>query len=93
MRIAQLERLLAVAAGARFAATGRRDYAILLLLARLGLRRGEVASLGLDDIDWRAGELTVAGKNVDRDLRQGRRGFLAALGPAMARHDAPGRSL
>lgn len=59
---ADLERLLAVAAGARFAATGRRDYAILLLLARLGLRRGEVASLRLDDIDWRAGELTVVGK-------------------------------
>jgi integrase len=38
------------------------DYAILLLLARLGLRRGEVAGLGLDDIDWRAGELTVVGK-------------------------------
>jgi len=34
----------------------------LLLLARLGLRRGEVAGLGLDDIDWRAGELTVIGK-------------------------------
>ena len=51
------------------------------------------ADLTLDDIDWRAGELTVAGKNVHRDLRQGRRGFLAALGPAMARHDAPGRSL
>ena len=43
-------------------ATDRRDYAILLLLARLGLRRGEVAGLGLDDIDWRAGELTVIGK-------------------------------
>ena len=35
---------------------------ILLLLARLGLRRGEVASLRLDDIDWRAGELTIVGK-------------------------------
>jgi integrase len=33
-----------------------------LLLARLGLRRGEVAGLRLDDIDWRAGELTVVGK-------------------------------
>lgn len=59
---ADLERLLAVAARCRFTATGRRDYAILLLLARLGLRRGEVASLRLDDIDWRAGELTVVGK-------------------------------
>lgn len=59
---ADLQRLLAVAAGARRSPTGRRDYAILLLLARLGLRRGEVSVLRLDDIDWRAGELTVAGK-------------------------------
>jgi integrase/recombinase XerD len=41
---------------------GRRDYAMLVLLARLGLRPGEVASLRLDDIDWRAGELVVTGK-------------------------------
>ena len=38
-------------------AAGRRDYAILILLARLGLRAGEVAALRLDDIDWRAGEI------------------------------------
>ena len=42
--------------------TGRRDFAVLMLLARLGLRAGEVAALELDDIDWRAGELTVRGK-------------------------------
>lgn len=59
---ADVERLLQVASHARFTACGRRDYAILLLLVRLGLRRGEVASLRLDDIDWRAGELTVSGK-------------------------------
>jgi integrase/recombinase XerD len=41
---------------------GRRDLAILLLLARLGLRAGEVARLCLDDIDWRAGEVTIRGK-------------------------------
>ncbi len=41
---------------------GRRDYAILLLLARLGLRSGEVVSLELDDIDWSAGQLSVRGK-------------------------------
>lgn len=41
---------------------GRRDLAILLLLARLGLRACEVARLRLDDIDWRAGELTIRGK-------------------------------
>jgi site-specific recombinase XerD len=43
-------------------ATGRRDAAVLIVLARLGLRAGEVAVLSLDDIDWRAGELVVAGK-------------------------------
>jgi integrase/recombinase XerD len=41
---------------------GRRDHAILVLLARMGLRAAEVAGLGLDDIDWRAGELVVHGK-------------------------------
>jgi site-specific recombinase XerD len=41
---------------------GRRDLVILLLLVRLGMRRGEVARLRLDDIDWRAGELLVRGK-------------------------------
>ncbi|MDQ6775813.1 MAG: tyrosine-type recombinase/integrase [Actinomycetota bacterium] len=41
---------------------GRRDLAILVLLARLGLRAGEVARLSLDDIDWQAGEVTVHGK-------------------------------
>jgi len=42
--------------------TGRRDYAILLLLSRLGLRAGEVAQLGLDDIHWRRGEIAIVGK-------------------------------
>ena len=41
---------------------GRRDYAILLLLARLGLRAGEIVTLGLDDIRWRSGELVIHGK-------------------------------
>lgn len=41
---------------------GRRDHAILLLLARLGLRAGEIVSLELDDLRWRAGEIVVRGK-------------------------------
>lgn len=41
---------------------GRRDFAILSLLARLGLRAGEVAALCLEDIDWRGGEIVVHGK-------------------------------
>ena len=49
-------------------ALGRRDYALILLMLRLGLRCGEVARLRLDDIDWHAGELLVRGKaaRVDR---------------------------
>jgi len=52
----------------RATTVGCRDYAILALLARLGLRCGEVAALELDDIDWRAGELVVHGKRsrIDR---------------------------
>jgi integrase/recombinase XerD len=43
---------------------GSRDLAILTVLARLGLRAGEVAGLSLEDIDWRAGELIVRGKGA-----------------------------
>jgi site-specific recombinase XerD len=50
----------------RRTAMGRRDYAILLLLARLGLRSGEVAFLELDDIDWNAGQVSVRGKGGHR---------------------------
>jgi site-specific recombinase XerD len=67
--------------------TGRRDYAILLLLARLGLRSGEVASLTLDDIDWEAGQLTAHGKS-------GRRNELplpAEVGKAIAAYLKNGR--
>jgi integrase/recombinase XerD len=46
----------------RDGAVGRRDFAILKLLARLGLRAGEVAKLELDDVDWRAGEIVIVGK-------------------------------
>lgn len=56
----QLRRLLGSCD--RTTVAGRRDFAMLVLLARLGLRSGEVARLGLDDIDWRAGEIVVRGK-------------------------------
>ena len=46
---------------------GRRDYGVLLILLRLGLRAGEVAGLRLEDIDWRAGEVTVHGKGRHED--------------------------
>ncbi len=46
----------------RQTAMGCRDYAVLLLLARLGLRAGEIVALELEDIDWQAGFLKVSGK-------------------------------
>ena len=47
---------------------GRRDYAIVLLLARLGLRAGEVAAITLEDVDGRRGELLVHGKGGRDDV-------------------------
>lgn len=51
----------------RASAIGRRDHAILLLLARLGLRAGEIVALELDDLRWREGEIVVRGKGGFRD--------------------------
>ena len=48
-------------------AGGLRDAAIVLVLLRLGLRASEVARLALDDIDWRAGEMTIKGKGGRND--------------------------
>lgn len=62
----ELGRLLASCDRSRI--VGQRDFAIIMLLGRLGLRRGEVAALRLADIDWRAGELLVRGKG-DRHER------------------------
>jgi len=56
----QVRRLLG--ACDRRTAQGRRDFAIVTVLVRLGLRAGAVAALSLDDIDWRAGEITAVGK-------------------------------
>lgn len=47
--------------------TARRDYAMVLLQARLGLRAPEVVAMQLDDIDWRAGEIIVRGKGCRHD--------------------------
>ena len=66
---------------------GLRDYAILLMLVRLGLRSGEVAGLGLDDIDWRAGELVVRGKGN----RAERLPLPADVGEALAAYLRRGR--
>jgi integrase/recombinase XerD len=66
---------------------GRRDHAILVLLARLGLRAGEVAALTLDDIDWRHGELIVRGKGD----RHERLPLPAEVGAAVASYLQRGR--
>jgi site-specific recombinase XerD len=50
----------------RASAIGRRDCAILMMLAKLGLRANEVATLTLDDIDWRSGEMCIRAKGRQR---------------------------
>jgi integrase/recombinase XerD len=67
---------------------GRRDFAILVLLARLGLRAGEVAGLDLGDIRWRQGEIIVRGKGSRRDILP----LPADAGEAVAGWLAEGRS-
>jgi integrase/recombinase XerD len=57
---AEVERLLDGCE--RDTVAGRRDYAILTVLARLGVRGAEVAALRLGDIDWQAGEVVILGK-------------------------------
>ena len=52
---------------------GRRDFAILTVLSRLGLRAGEVAALRLADVDWRAGELLIRGKGSRQERPLARR--------------------
>ena len=71
-----------LAATDRSTPAGRRDYAILLVLARLGLRAGEVASLELQDIHWRTGELVIRGKGrIVEHLP-----LLAEVGDALAQY-------
>ena len=61
---------------------GRRDYAVLIILLRLGLRSIEVARMELADLDWRAGELVVRGKAG----RQDRLPLPADVGAALAEY-------
>lgn len=78
MATADVQRLLGSCD--RSALGGARNYAIVLLLARLGLRSIEVARLQLEDLDWRAGELVVRGKA----RRQDRLPLPADVGEALA---------
>jgi integrase/recombinase XerD len=66
---------------------GRRDVAILALLARLGLRASDVACLLLDDVDWRAGEIVLRGKGRHED----RLPLPVQVGEAMAAYLQRGR--
>lgn len=76
-----------LAACDRESARGRRDYAILMLLARLGLRAAEVAGIRLSDIDWQQGMLTVRGKGGALDELP----VPADVGAAMADYVRHGR--
>ena len=83
----EVERLLQTCD--RQTAVGRRNHAILLLLARLGLRAGEIIALTLDDIQWRAGEIIIRGS---KRLPLDRLPLLAEVGEALAtyiRNDRP----
>jgi integrase/recombinase XerD len=71
----------------RQTAAGLRDYAVLSLLARLGLRGAEAAGLQLGDVDWRAGEIAVTGKGS----RTERLPLPAPAGEALAAWLAGGR--
>jgi integrase/recombinase XerD len=68
---------------------GRRDYAILLLLARLGLRASEVMALELEDLHWRAAEIVVRGKGPRRDHVP----LLADVGDALTQYLREDRGL
>lgn len=85
MSAADVERLLAGCD--RSMRSGRRDLAILVLLARLGLRAGEVAAIELGDIDWRAGEIVVRGKARRKD----RLPLFVEVGQALADYLSDGR--
>jgi site-specific recombinase XerD len=56
----------ALASCDRATALGLRDYAILMMLAKLGMRAGEIAALTLDDMDWRTGEMLIHAKGRQR---------------------------
>lgn len=81
-RLAPAQVAALLAACDRSTAVGRRDFAILTVLARLGLRAAEVSGLELEDLDWRAGELVVRGKTRRHD----RLPLPADVGGALAAH-------
>lgn len=85
LRPEEVERLLETCD--RTTSIGLRDHAILLLLARLGLRAGEVAALEVGDVRWRSGEILVRGKGRVLGLLP----LLPDVGEAVARYLQHGR--
>ena len=76
-----------LAACAQAPRTGTRDFAIVLMLARYGLRKSEVAALRLEDIDWRSGKITIRGKRSHTDTLP----LTADIGEALAGYLTSGR--
>jgi site-specific recombinase XerD len=72
----------------RTTSVGRRNHAILLLLARLGMPASEVVGLSLDDIDWSTGQMTIRGKGGKSAQRPLANDVGAAIA-AYLRHDSP----
>lgn len=79
---------------------GRRDYAVILILLRLGLRAGEVARLTLDDLDWRGGLVVVHGKGqraerlpIPADVGEAIAGYLQRGRPVTTRREVFLRAL
>lgn len=65
--VTETEAAALLAACDRTTAQGLRDYAIVLILKRMGLRAGEIAALTLEDVDWRSGIVVISGKGGRRD--------------------------
>lgn len=72
---------------------GRRDYAILMLLARLGLRSSEIVSLTLDSIDWEAGSIEVDGKGAGKGKQTASLPLPGDVGEAIADYLQHGRPI
>jgi site-specific recombinase XerD len=85
---ASVERVISVSTSRGESAQQLRDHAVVLLLARLGLRAGDVAALRLDDIDWKGGSLLVRGKG----RRESRLPLPTDVGNALAAYIQHGRT-
>lgn len=106
--VTEAEAAALLAACDRTTAQGRRDYAIMLILTRMGLRAGEIAALTIEDVDWRSGIVVISGKGGRRDqlplprdvaeaviayLRDGRAAAAALDRKLFVRSAAPHRGL